>query len=96
MGVNEYGKKSLPGFREGGEVVHDAPAEVALALRVVARRVERVTEHVLDLVRVDHAHPLAPRARARSLQPDARKRHGVISRRLESSGSARSQSSAEL
>ncbi len=60
-----------PCFGEGGEVVHDAEAELALALGEVARRVGGVAEDVLDLVAVHHAHPIAPRVRARPLRPSS-------------------------
>ena len=42
--------------------------ELALALRVLEALVERVAEHVLDLVAVHHSHPVAPQVGARLLQ----------------------------
>ena len=56
-----------PCERESGEDLQDLSAEIPLGLRVVVGHVERVAEHVLYLVAVHDAHPLAPKVAAGSL-----------------------------
>lgn len=50
-----------PGLHEIGPVSHHFPAELDLLGLVVLGRVQRVAEHVADLVAVHHARPLGPR-----------------------------------
>jgi hypothetical protein len=52
---------------EFGEDIQDLSTEVSLGLRVIVGHVERVAEHVLYLVTVHDAHPLAPQVAAGSL-----------------------------
>jgi hypothetical protein len=57
-----------PCERERSEDVHDSPAQLSLCLAVIVGHVQRVAEHVLDLIPVHNAHPLAPLVGTRSLQ----------------------------
>ena len=52
---------------ESGEDVQDLPAEVPLVLKVLVGHVERVAKHVLYLITMHYAHPLAPQIAAGSL-----------------------------
>lgn len=58
----------LPGQRESGKRFHYPDAQVPFPGVVRHRHVQRVTEHVLHLVAVQHAHPFAPQMWIRSLQ----------------------------
>jgi len=56
-----------PCERESVEDLQDLSTEVPLGLRVVVGHVERVAEHVLYLITMHYAHPLAPQVAAGSL-----------------------------
>lgn len=58
----------LPGEGESRENLHHLLAEVSFSGVVLQGHVQRVAEHVFDLVPVHHPHPFSPKRRACSLK----------------------------
>lgn len=58
-----YEQIRLPCQRESGKGFHYAYAQVPLSGVVRHRHVQWMAEHVLHLVTVQHAHPIAPQMR---------------------------------
>lgn len=58
----------LPSEGESGEGLHDMGGQISLPRMVLQRHIQRLSKHVLHLVAMHNAHPLAPEAGAGALE----------------------------